>query len=219
MNKRAFDLYAVLAAALIAPLSLFLWARTYPGDKALALTAWGIPILQGYVVPMVGANILRVWEWRAAGQWRRIRFHHGLVFGGTTSLLTWFVRPGPISSLWEALGFGVLLMLVLGSVNFFYDVSAIRSGVLVVRNEPWARGESSLRIAGDYAPWFFGCFGFIYGTGLGILEFGPRPPITLGTFGFLIATAGMLVPLLGYRWSSKWKYGHSGCRPVQRRIA
>jgi hypothetical protein len=47
MNKRALDLYAVLAAVLIAPLSLYLWARPYPGNKALALTAWGIPILQG----------------------------------------------------------------------------------------------------------------------------------------------------------------------------
>lgn len=218
MKKSAFDIYAGLTAALLSPLSLWLWIRTYPENKILALAAWGIPAIQGYVVPMVGANILRVWEWRAAGQWQRIRIHHGLVFGGATSLLAWGVRPGPVSSLGEALGLGVFLMMVLASVNFVYDVLAIRSGVLVVRNEPWARGESPSKIVGDYAPWFFGGFGFIYGTGLGILEFAPKAPFFRTIICFGIATAGILVPFIGYRWRSKIKFGHSGCHPVERRI-
>ena len=218
MNKGAFDIYAAVTAAFLAPLSLGLWIRTFPENKILALIAWGIPALHGYVVPMVGANILRVWEWRAAGQWRRIRVHHGLVFGGATSLLAWCVRPGPVVSLAEALGLGALLMLVLGGANYVYDVAAIRSGVLIVRNEPWARGQSPSKIVLDYAPWFFGGFGFVYGTGLGVLEYLPETSVLHVVFGLGVAAAGILIPFLGYTWQSKFKHGHFGCHPIERRV-
>ena len=59
--RNALSIYQYLAPAILAPLSLFLWFREYH-DLRLALAAWALPIIWAYVIPAVGTNVLKVWE-------------------------------------------------------------------------------------------------------------------------------------------------------------
>jgi len=54
-------LYPYVGPIVLAPLSLWLWLRAYH-DLRLALAAWALPIIWAYVVPGIGTNVLKVWE-------------------------------------------------------------------------------------------------------------------------------------------------------------
>jgi hypothetical protein len=114
---------------------------------------------------------------------------------------------------------GVLAATVLGLVNWLYDVAAIRAGILRVYNQPWADGRSPRAIVNDYAPWFFGGFGFIYGVGLALAESVlavDAGRIRTAIFGAGLVAATVTLPTVGYVLQSYVRHGHHGCRPVLR---
>ena len=59
-------------------------------------------------------------------------------------------------------------------------------------------------IAMDYAPWFFGGFGAIYGAG-----------IVLEEQWLLTLCAALLLPTAAYMLQSKIRHGHWGILPIQ----
>ena len=89
MSKRALEWYQYLAPAVLTPLSFWLWWQHYVGDLWLVLTAWLLPILYAYIVPGVGTNVLKVWEFDTAFRLGRFRPHHGFVFGSATAVIAW----------------------------------------------------------------------------------------------------------------------------------
>ena len=99
-------------------------------------------------------------------------------------------------------------------------MAAIRAGILRVYNQPWADGRGEAAIANDYAPWFFGGFGAVYGLGLGTMEWlsnqgalsGPVLAVAL-TLMLLLSIA---VPVAGFVAQSRRRHGHSGTRPVKK---
>jgi hypothetical protein len=94
--------------------------------------------------------------------------------------------------------------------------------VLIVYNQPWADGEPPESIALDYSPWFFAGFGAVYGAGLGLGELLSARGVLLGAgYAALLVTVlalSIAFPVLGYRAQSFRRHGHSGCRPVGRKV-
>jgi hypothetical protein len=220
VTKQAFELYQYIAPAILAPLSFWLWWRTYDGNLELTLLAWLVPIAYAYVVPGIGTNVLKVWEFDTRIRVGRFRPHHGFVFGSATAMLAWICHGHFARSMGDVLIDSLVLASVLGFWNLIYDVHAIQTGILRVYNQPWADGKGPEAVTMDYAPWFFAGFGAVYGAGLGVSELlAQRGALTGPVFAAWFLTflgAGILLPVLGYRRRSFRLHGHSGCRPVMR---
>lgn len=221
MSKRAFEWYQYLAPIILTPLSFWLWWTSFEHNIYLVLMAWLLPIVYAYIVPAVGTNILKVWEFDTRLRLGRFRPHHGFVFGSATSTLVWLCQLEPARSGFEVLKTGFIVASVLGLWNIIYDIRAIRSGILKVYNQPWADRQGAEAIALDYAPWFFAGFGAVYGGSIA----GAQWMSANGMFNFaqfvwffpLLLTLSIAVPVFGYRWRSFRMHGHSGCRPVERK--
>lgn len=218
MSKRALEVYQYAAPAVLAPLTYWLWSRAYEGDVKLTLMAWLLPIVWAYVVPGVGTNVLKVWEFDTRLRLGRFRPHHGFVFGGATAALARLAHAGPAQDWLDALRFSFVCASVLGFWNLLYEVSALRAGMLKVYNQPWAEGRGPEAVAHDYSPWFFAGFGAAYGAGLSAAEvLAGRGLLTDGAFAALFAAtllATIALPVWGYRRRSLRVHGHSGCFPV-----
>jgi fatty acid desaturase len=182
-------LYPYIAPLVLTPLTFWLWR----GDP----TGWLVPILWAYIVPAVGTNVLKMWEFDTRFRLGRFRPHHGFVFGSATAMLGWLVHRW-LDHVWA-------YALVIGIVNVAYDIAALRGGILRVYNQPWAEGRGPTAIALDYAPWFFGGFGAIYGFGI---VYGVPWWATLGL--------ALVLPTAAYMAQSMARHGHWGVRPIQR---
>jgi hypothetical protein len=178
-----------------------------------------VPIAHAYIVPGIGTNVLRMWEFDTRLKLGRFRPHHGFVFGSATAVLMLPAVGAPTAhpTLADLATSALIAALILGAVNWLYDVAAIRAGILKVYNQPWAEERGPVAIVNDYAPWFFGGFGLIQGAGLkfaeGMLlpEAEPARAVAVG-LGLLAAT--VTLPTLGYVLQSYLRHGHHGCRPV-----
>jgi hypothetical protein len=218
--KRALSIYQYAAPLVLAPLSFLLWRREYGGNLKLITTAWLIPILWAYIVPGIGTNILNVWEFDTRLRLGRFRPHHGFVFGSATSMIAWLVHTSAARDLWDVARNALILCSVIGFWNLLYEVKALQSGILRVYNQLWADGRDETAIALDYAPWFFGGFGAIYGAGIGFMEWldgrgALSTPVFAATFSVVLALT-LTVPTGGYILQSIRRHGHWGTRPVKR---
>lgn len=218
MKKSAFEIYQYVAPAILTPLSFYLWWDTYHANLQLTLVAWLIPIIYAYVVPGIGTNVLKVWEFDTRFRLGRFRPHHGFVFGSATAMIAWVCHGHMAENFLAVLKSSFILASVLGFWNLLYDVKAIESGILRVYNQPWAGNKGAEAIAMDYAPWFFAGFGAVYGAGIASAELlAVQGRLSSPVFALLflaLLTAAVAVPVLGYRRRSFRVHGHSGCRPV-----
>lgn len=218
MSRRAFEVYAVAAPVILAPLSFWLWWERTGGNIRLTLFAWLIPVLWAYVVPGAGTNVLKVWEFDSRFRLGRFRPQHGFVFGSATATLAWLALPPAAGSLTGIFRSALILASVLGFWNLLYDVRALRSGVLRVYNQPCADGLPAESIAFDYAPFFFAGFGAVEGAALATIELlesrGPVAPLPYVLFFLVSLFLGIAVPCVLYRRHSFRTHGHSGCHPV-----
>jgi len=218
--KRLLSIYQYLAPVVLAPLTFWLWWHAYPGQPRLVVLAWGLPVLWAYIVPGIGTNVLKVWEFDVRLRLGRFRPHHGFVFGSATSMIAWLVHDVPARELGDVLRLGFVLASVLGFWNLLYDIKALESGLLRVYNQPWADGCGEAAVAMDYAPWFFAGFGAVYGLAIGLAELHAgwldSWPRMLGALMLALALACAL-PTLGFMWQSRRRHGHPGTRPVARR--
>jgi hypothetical protein len=218
--RRVLSAYQYIAPAILAPAAFLLWQREYNGNVKLTMAALLVPVLWAYIVPGIGTNILKVWEFDTRFRLGRFRPHHGFVFGSATAMLAWFVHAAPARDAWDVIRSGMVMCSVIGFWNVLYEVKALQSGLLRVYNQPWAEGKGEAEIALDYAPWFFGGFGAIYGSGLAAIEWlDARGNLT--TPAFVAALAVMLalclvIPTAAYVFQSMLRHGHSGTRPVMK---
>jgi hypothetical protein len=216
--RRALSIYQYVAPLVLAPLSLLLWRREYGGNLELTAAAWLTPVLWAYIVPGIGTNLLKVWEFDTRLRLGHFRPHHGFVFGSATAMLAWLVHTAARDG-WDIARNALVFCSVIGFWNVLYDVKALQSGILRVYNQPWADGRDATAIALDYAPWFFGGFGAVYGAGLGVLEWldgrgGLTPPAFAMAFTVML-TLALVVPTAGYVLRSIRLHGHWGTRPVK----
>jgi hypothetical protein len=218
MNRRFFDWYQYLGPLFLTPLSFYLWWKSSNGSMELVFIAWFIPIIYAYIVPGVGTNILKVWEFDTKYKLGKFRIQHGFVFGSATSTLAWLSHISPASTILDVVQTAFIFSSVLGLWNIIYDIKAIKSKILIVYNQPWADGKSEEAIVMDYAPWFFAGFGMIYGLGVGTAELLLSKNMLVGIlfYGLLLLTLALtiIVPVVGYRRQSFKVHGHSGCKPI-----
>ena len=216
--RRALSLYSYLAPAVLAPLTFWLWLREYDGDFKLVAIVWGLPVLWAYLVPGVGTNVLKMWEFDARFRLGRFRVQHGFVFGSATSMIAWLVHGGQVTDFAGVLRMAFILASVLGFWNLLYDIKALEAGILRVYNQPLAEGQPAPAIAMDYAPWFFAGFGAVYGLCVGLVELHAASlqswPMTAAALIAALAL-GCAVPTAGYVWRSLRRHGHAGTRPVK----
>lgn len=217
----AIRLYPYVAPLILTPLSWYLWRREYD-NLPQTLAAWLTPILWAYVVPAIGANVCKVWEFDVRWKLGRFRPHHGFVFGSATAMIAWLVHGQPARSFADALRYALVLCSVLGFWNLLYEVKALRCGVLRVYNEPWARGQGEEAVAFDYAPWFFGGFGAVYGLSVGMLEwlvhrFGAPTAMQGGAYVLASLVLCIAAPVFGFIQHSLRRHGHPGTHPASKR--
>lgn len=217
--RRFFDLYQWLGPLILGPLALLGWWRHYDGNGPLVAIAIGVPVLHAYIVPGIGTNVLRMWEFDTRLRLGRFRPHHGFVFGSATALIALPLAgtPDPAPEAGDVAATAALFGAVLLTVNWIYDALALRAGVLHVHNQPRADGAGPWAVAGDYVVWFFGLFGVLYGGGLRLAEAAlvtdPATGAAVAIGGAMLA-ATLTLPTLGYILTSWLRHGHSGLRPV-----
>jgi hypothetical protein len=218
-----FTIYQYLVPLMLFPISYVLWLRHYGGQHAPVLLALSMPVVSAYIVPGLGTNWLKLWEFNTRLRMGRFRPHHGFVFGTATSLLALLCVP-PLE---PVLGwFGVLrAAFVMGSVlafwNWWYDIYAIKAGVLRVYNRPYAARQEAAAIATDYAPVYFGAFGAAYGA---MLHIGQYMLLVAGRTDWLLPLlvlcnlVVLVVPVLAYVVVSYVRTGTAGLSPVGREL-
>lgn len=210
--RRALSLYQYLAPALLTPLSFILWFRS-SGDVRYALFACFVPILYAYIVPGIGTNVLRLWEFDTKLRLGNFRPHHGFVFGSATATLAWCCLSGELQNI-GVMRAAFVLASVLGFWNVLYDIAAVRAGMIRVYNQPWADGQGPEAIVMDYAPLIFAGFGAVYGAGLGVASALLRENrLNTGAFPLLFVVtlaAAIILPVISYIAQSYRKHGHSG---------
>lgn len=214
----AIRIYQYIAPALLTPLSFYLWWNEYQ-NLPQVLVAWLIPVLWAYIVPGIGTNLCKVWEFDVRWKLGRFRPHHGFVFGSTTAMITWLIHGDTANSIADVLRFAVILCSVLGFWNLLYEIQALRIGVLKVYNQPWADGSGEEAVALDYAPWFFGGFGAVHGLVIGFLEYlvhrDGLPDASASLAYLLVALVLCIaVPVSGFVRYSLRTHGHAGVHPV-----
>lgn len=218
MNKRVLEWYQYAAPLILTPLSFWLWWQYYDNMPYPTLVAWLLPILFAYIVPGVGTNMLKVWEFNTRLNLGRFRPHHGFVFGSASSVLIWLSRFKPAHTPFDILKTAFITASILGLWNIIYDIMAIRNKILIVYNQPWADGRDAEAITHDYAPWFFGGFGAIYGASIaGVEWYIAHKSFGIEEFLWYFPSALILsiaIPVIGYRRRSLKIHGHSGCKPV-----
>jgi len=216
----AIRVYQYVAPALLAPLSFYLWWGEYR-NLPQVLVAWLVPVLWAYIVPGVGTNVCKVWEFDVRWKLGRFRPHHGFVFGSATATLAWLIHGDPAQSVSDILRFALILCSALGFWNLLYEIKALRAGVLKVYNQPWADGRGEEAVALDYAPWFFGGFGAAYGLSIGALEYMVQRhglPDAADTFAYVTGCLVLCIalPVFGFIRYSIHTHGHPGTRPVSK---
>lgn len=215
-------IYQYLSPVVLTPLSFYLWQREYTGDFKMTLIAWLIPILWAYILPGLGTNFFKVWEFDVRFKLGRFRPHHGFIFGSATSIFAWLCHAEPATTMFDVFRFALVMASVLGFWNLLYEVKALQSGILHVYNQPWAENKGPEAIAMDYAPWIFGGFGATYGMTISFAEYfafrgGNITPFFAGLFIVLGTIVCLGIPVLGFMRASRKRHGHSGTRPVERR--
>jgi hypothetical protein len=159
-----YKIYEIAAPLILFPLAICLWWNTSQ-DAHVTLYAIGMPVAVAFLIPYIGIRLLNVWEIRSRHSNKGFRPHHGFMFGSATSVLCWFVYKTYLlfpatDSIWL---FPIGLGLIIGVVNFIFDMFAISQGILVVYNKSYSEGKSTLHISLQYAPIFFASFGIVYG--------------------------------------------------------
>lgn len=218
--SRLLQSYQYIAPTILTPLSFFLWWQEYQNVPQV-LIVWLIPILWAYLVPGIGTNVCKVWEFDVRWKLGRFRPHHGFVFGSATSAIVWLLHGRGAQTMVDVARFTLITCSVLGFWNLLYEIKALKSGLLKVYNQPWANGQTEEAIAMDYSPWFFGGFGAAYGLSTSLFEyitFHWGSVSMLGVTGYFVAAFSLSValPVLGFIQYSQRTHGHSGTRPIQK---
>ncbi len=166
-----FQIYQYAAPLILLPISYWLWLQRYTGDHRMVLLTLSLPIVFAYVIPGLGTNWLRLWEFNTRFRLGRFRPHHGLVFGSATSLLAIVTLAFPGSDDFVGvLRGGFVLGSVLAFWNWLYDIYAIEAGFIRIYTRKQSEGAGAEAVATDYAPILFGTFGFSYGMAVCTFE-------------------------------------------------
>lgn len=213
--RRFLSLYQFIVPLVLLPLAIWLWQGRF-GSLHFTLYGLAIPVVFAYVIPAIGTNHLKLWEFNTRFRVGKFRPHHGFMFGTGTALLAMPCLVAPVSARFDIgtlLQMGFLMGTVLAFWNWVYDVAAIGSGFITMYNQPYAEDRGPEAIVSDYAPVYFGTFGVVYGMAAYLGQV-----LLLGQgrwelYGLLLVGStllGMAIPTASYIAFSYWRHGHNG---------
>jgi hypothetical protein len=213
--SRFFHFYQFAGPAIALPFAYWGWLRAYEGDHVLAIAALAVPIVYAYVIPGLGTNWLRLWDFNTSLKIGRFRPHHGFVFGSATSLLALpcFIPERAPFELPGLLRAAFLVGSVLAFWNWLYDAHALRSGFIVIRRQPYQAHLSHEAFAMEYAPVFFGAVGACYGSYLYVATYVLWTSRRIDLFWWVLLggiAALLVIPLCAYVAASFVRYRASG---------
>jgi hypothetical protein len=204
-------------------LSYYLWWRQFEGNHAFVWLMLSMPVLFAYVIPGLGTNWLKLWEFNTRLRLGKFRPQHGFVFGAATSLFAWVCLGWlpPSFSLIEFIRAGFILGSALAFWNWLYDIYAIQAGLIVVYNKPYAEKLGAAAIATDYAPVLFGVFGACYGLAIRLNQYFLLELGHWDYYGLLFISsnlAGLAAPVVAFMGYSYLKYGETGLKRKVNRL-
>ena len=215
---RLFKSYQYAAQAILLPTSYYLWLRWLDYDHQLVFFMLSMPILFAYIIPDLGTNWLKLWEFSTGWRLGRFRPHHGFVFGSAISLLALLIvyaRPlslGPFDLIRTGLATGSTMAFW----SWLYDRYAVKVGFLVVYTRSYYQNLVAEAIATDYAPVIFGTFCVCYGVAIHISQYYLLELERWDLFGpFIIACNLVLLTalVLAFVLYSLLRNGESGLGP------
>jgi hypothetical protein len=217
IDMKFLNLYQYLVPIFLFPLSYYLWLQQFDGNHPLVWLMLSMPVLFAYIVPGLGTNWLKLWEFNTRLRLGKFRPHHGFVFGTATSLLALLcVATLPSTfSLLEFIRAGFILGSVLAFWNWLYDIYAIKAGLIVVYNKPYAEKRGPEAIATDYAPVLFGVFGVCYGLAIRLNQYYLLELGRWDYYGLLLIgnnLVGLVGPVLAFMIYSYLKNGETGLK-------
>ncbi|HUS40061.1 MAG: hypothetical protein WBF93_19955 [Pirellulales bacterium] len=214
-----FRVYQYLGPVILLPLTYWLWWQRFE-DHRLVFLILSIPIVTAYIVPGLGTNWLKLWDFQTRWKLGRFRPHHGLLFGSAASMfaLICLAPPAEKIDLLEVLRAGFVLGSVLAFWNWLYDIYAVKSGFVRVYNRPYADRLGAEAIVTDYAPVYFGAFGFCFGVIIRLAELWFIQSVQTEPFwpfliGCHLAATGL--PVMAYVANSLARHGESGLRSYE----
>jgi len=214
--KKFYQIYQYIMPLIFFPIAVYLWRIRLEDNYRAIFLVLSVPIIVSYIVPAVGTNCLKLWEFKTKFTLGKFRPQHGFLFGTATSLLTLIcLTDNSQITLLSIFQFGFILAAVLGFWNWIYDIYAIKSKFMIVYNIRYFKGESAEAIATDYAPVYFGMFGFIYGIEIQLTQLLLEKLDNDLFFGLIIIIfyiIALIVPTLTYVWFSYLKYGELGLK-------
>lgn len=203
-KTKFFNLYQYIAFLVVFPVVAIIWYKNFSSIK-YTLLALSLPIITAYIIPAIGTNITKLWEFNNKRLMiGKFRVYHGFVLGSVTSLFGFLLYKIPTQDFNEGVLFAFLFGLFISIINFIYDAYAIKAGFIIVHNKPAYEGKNAFIIAADYALIYFFLFGFIYGIYLELLKYYFNNP---AEFNQLIITAmhifSLIIPTAIYAIVSK----------------
>jgi hypothetical protein len=179
-----------------------------------------MPLTVAYIIPGLGTNVARLWEFNTTLKIGRFRPQHGFLFGTITSLFGLFYQDifQNQFSYTSLLRDGLLMGSLIGFWNWIYDIYAIKTNFMVVYNKQHFYQLGAEAVATDYAPVYFGLLGFCYGIYLNI---GHHFFITQNQWQYYYPTLligiclSLIFPTLGFALFSKVKNGYFGLFPYR----
>ena len=215
-----FRLYQYVVPAVLFPLCYWQWLVRYDYDHKTTLAVLSIPIVFSYVIPGLGTNWLKIWEFNTRWRLGRFRPQHGFLFGTATSLFGLFCLRFPPHdfSMLEIMRSGFVMGSVIAFWNWLYDFHAIRVGFLMVYNRASAEQRGPAAIATEYCPLFFGLFGSCYGITIRVCEYYMTEtvrselywPVLLGCHAFILTCPVALFIVISWLTT-----GETGLRSYQ----
>jgi hypothetical protein len=220
MTMRFFRIYEYAAPLVLFPVSYYLWLKRFDYRHDFVLLALSMPVVFAYVIPGLGTNWLRLWQFNTRLKLGKFRAQHGFVFGSATSLLALLCLEDQTASAgwFELLRAGFIMGSVLAFWNWLYDIHAIKAGLIVVYNLPYSRRLGPEAIASAYAPVFFGTFGACYGIAISIYRYQLLERGCRDCFWWLFTggtVAGLVMPVLAFVLYSYATQGVSGLESCQ----
>ncbi len=142
--------------------TLIAW-RQMSGDWSLVVVAVLLPLIYGYVMPFIGINILRNWQflggWRIGGMY----VHHGFMYASKLSLfglVPLLILPKDLPAVVFYTVFLLVTTLLYTATAWLQDHLSFSFGMVVV---PKTGGKLNVNL---YAPLCFSLIGLLYSAGL-----------------------------------------------------
>ncbi len=222
-----FSIYQFIAPLLFLPAAYYLWQHqilsTGQNHEQFCFFAVGVPVAFGYVIPGIGTNVLKLWEFNTGFKLGAFRPHNGFVFGSFVSLMAWVVlgaEPASISA-WALLRSGIILGSVYAFWGWYYDVFALQKGFISLYSRMAFENESADQLALDFAPVVFGSLGFTFAIFINLARQWLVIEGRQNYFWPLFISAVFfcaLVPTVTYITFHYWKTGETGLKSFKKEI-